>query len=134
LVRAWKLRTARLNPHFHQTDILGALQLASEIFVQQPGTSRRTLVLFSDMRQSASDLNFESQQVVPPFLAVARRCGTLPALRNVQVYVLGVDGDGRSAIYWRSLQNFWAAYFHNAAADLQSYSVLRELPDGAELR
>jgi hypothetical protein len=40
LVQAWKARSSHLDPHFRQTDILGALQLASEIFVR----SNRVLV------------------------------------------------------------------------------------------
>ena len=128
LAHAWKTRSSRLDPYFRQTDILGALQLASEIFAQSPNAGRRTLVIFSDMRQSTSDLNLESSRKVPSFSTVAARCGTLPALQQVQVDVLGGDGSGKSSAYWQSLKSFWAAYFHSSGAVLSSYSVLRELP------
>jgi hypothetical protein len=100
----------------------------------EPDVGRRTLVLFSDMRQSTPDLNLESLRIVPSFSSVAKRCGALPDFHNVQVYFLGVDGAGRSTIYWESLQCFWTAYFHNAGAVLENYSVLRELPQIADFR
>jgi hypothetical protein len=126
LLRAWKARSSQLDPHFLQTDILGALQLAGEVFAQQSNAGSKTLVIFSDMRQSTSELNLDSLQIVPPFSAVAKRCGALPALQHVQVDVLGADGAGKSTTYWQSLQGFWETYFHNAGADLRSYSVLRD--------
>ena len=51
LMRAWKQRSGQLTPHFQQTDILGAMQLANQIFDQEPDPNRRILVVFSDMRQ-----------------------------------------------------------------------------------
>ena len=127
IVRAWRLRSGRLDSHFQQTDILGALQLASQIFARQRDADRRTLVIFSDMRQNTPDLNLESLKIVPPFSTLAKRCGTLPELRDVQIYVLGADGAGKSAEYWQSLRGFCGGYFHNAGAVMRSYSVLREL-------
>jgi hypothetical protein len=93
MVRAWKVRAPHLDSHFRQTDILGALQLASQILAQQLDADRRTLVVFSDMRQSTTDLNLESPKVVPPFSTVAKRCDVLPALNNIQIDVLGVERD-----------------------------------------
>jgi len=126
LVKAWKVRSSRLDPHFRQTDVFGALQLASEIFVQQPDAGRKTLVIFSDMRQSTQELNLESPQTVPSFSIAAGERVTFAALHHVQVDALGADGSGKSSLYWQSLKSFWAAYFHSVGADLRSYSVLRE--------
>ena len=128
LFRAWKQRCGHLTPSFQQTDILGALQLANQIFDQQPDADRRMLVIFSDMRQSTPDLDLETPKTVPSFATVTTRCGAIPRLRNVQSYVLGADGAGRSSAYWQSLQGFWKDYFQNAGAVLMSYSVLREIP------
>lgn len=128
LIQVWKLRISRLEPCFQQTDIIGALQLASEIFAQQPNIEQRTLVIFSDMRQSTPELNLESSQMVPSFSIVVRRRDTLPVLQHVQVNILGADGAGKSSAYWQSLKAFWAAYSHSTGAVLCSYSVLREHP------
>ena len=134
IVRIWKLRDAHLDPHFHRTDILGALQLASQIFAQQPNVTKKMLVLFSDMRQGTSELNLESLKIVPSFSTVSKRCGALPDLHDVQVHILGVDGASKSTAYWQSLKKFWDGYFHNAGAVMRIYSILRELQTGAGLR
>jgi hypothetical protein len=134
IIRAWKVRNAHLDPHFPRTDTLGALQLAGQIFAQQADGSRKTLVIFSDMRHSMSDLDMEAPSTVPPFSIFAKRCGPLADLHNVQVLVLGVDGSGKSAVYWQSLKMFWEGYFHNAGAIMRIYSILRELQTSADLR
>ena len=126
LVQTWKARSSHLDPHFRQTDILGAVQLASEIFAQQSDKDHRTLVIFSDMRQSTPALNLELEQVVPLFSAIEKRCGVLPNLHNVEVLVLGADGVGKSSVYWQSLREFWKSYLRNSGAAVRSYSVLRE--------
>lgn len=128
LVRTWKLRSAHLEPHFPQTDILGALQLAAQIFAQHPDAGRKTLILFSDMRQSTPELNLEPAKIVPSFSAVAKRCGRLPDLHGVEVEVLGVDGAGKSDAYWQSLRGFWEGYIQTAGTLVGSYSVLWQRP------
>jgi hypothetical protein len=52
----------------------------------------------------------------------------IPELKNVRVYVLGVDGTGRSITYWKSLRAFWMGYFQATGATVMNYSVLREGP------
>jgi hypothetical protein len=47
--------------------------LASQTFVQQRNASRKTLVIFSDMRQNTMELNLESLKIVPPLSTVAKR-------------------------------------------------------------
>jgi hypothetical protein len=126
MVRAWKERSARVSPIFRQTDIFGALHLASEIFIERPDMGPKELVIFSDMRQSTPDLDVELPPTVPSFSAVASRCGPMPTLHGVHIVILGADGAGRSLAYWQSLQGFWQEYFRNSGAILQSYSALRE--------
>ncbi len=128
LVRVWEHRAAHLNPGFRETDIFGALHLASQIFSGQRDASRNVLVIFSDMRQSTSCLDLESIKAIPSMRAVAHRCGEPANLDNVQTYVVGADGEGKPTDYWQSLKSFWHAFFQNARADLRNYTVLRELP------
>ena len=131
LVAKWKERSLTLRSDSPSTDVFGALLLASQIFSAGPSTDRRMLVLFSDMRNSTSELNLERFQV----LAHARTASLPPGivhadLRNVEVYALGVDGANRSAVYWQDLQQFWAAYLTDSGAFLRSFSVLREVRGG----
>ena len=126
IVRAWKSRSVRLDSHFYHTDILGALHLSSQIFAQQPEASKKTLVIFSDMRQSTQELNLESMQTVPSFSVLAKRCRTLPDLHDVQTQTFGVDDAGRSSVYWKSLRTFWQQCFRAAGSSTFRYSALRE--------
>jgi hypothetical protein len=127
LVRVWTERTAHLTPNFPQTDIFGALELASQLFAQQPDPGRKELVVFSDMRDSTPCLDLERPQLVPLFQGIANRCGEMPPLSDVQVYVAGIDGAGKSMAYWQSLRNFWTDYLHKAGAILEGFTVLREI-------
>jgi len=127
IVRVWTERTAHLTPSFQQTDIFGALELASQLFAQQPDVGRKELVVFSDMRESAPCLDLERVKLVPAFHATANKCGEMPLLRNVQVYVAGADGAGKSMAYWQSLRSFWTDYLDRAGAILAGFTVLREV-------
>jgi hypothetical protein len=127
IIRAWALKSAHLKPDFKQTDIFGALELAGQILAQQPDVGRKELVVFSDMRESVPCLDLERANLVLAFQATANKCGKMPSLRDVQVYVAGADGAGKSMAYWQSLRNFWADYFYKAGAILEGFTVLREI-------
>jgi hypothetical protein len=134
LVHVWKLRSAKLQPTFRSTDILGALALASQIFNQQPSNgNQRTLVIFSDMRNHTPELDLES----PSTALALRKPASSPNppaidLNQVQVYALGVDGAGQTNAHWQNLESFWAKYFSQSGTCLKSFSVLRELPAAPE--
>jgi hypothetical protein len=130
LVRAWKSRSAQLKPDFRRTEIIGALFLASQIFNQWNDSGQKVLVLFSDMRHSMPDLDFESLSRVPSLSDTRKRAHIIPAnLQRIRVYALGVDGAGKDLIYWECLRQFWTQYFRDAGADLRCFSVLRDPPD-----
>ena len=63
VIRAWRERAAQLQPQFTQTDLLGAMFIASQSFEQAPPTARKLLIVFSDMRQSTAELDFERTAV-----------------------------------------------------------------------
>lgn len=129
LVRAWIARSARLMPAFRQTDIIGALFLAGQIFNQEGRVGAKTLVVFSDMRQQTRQLDLESPSIVSSFdqIRKERTKNGIAKLGEVHVLVLGVDGAGRPLSYWQSLRKFWSEYFRASGASLESYTVLRDL-------
>jgi len=93
------------------------------------------LVIFSDMRHHTRDLDLESgQSVSASALGKQLVMGAPAMLQGIEVYILGVDGAGKSTAYWQSLQKFWTEYFHRAGATLRRYSVLRELAFDRKLR
>ncbi len=121
-LRKLALSSPRSIPH---TDIFGALILAADMLRQS--SRRKALVLFSDMRQSTSDTDFERLKTISrQTLATVERQELIARLQNVDLYVLGVDGTGKSLAYWNSLRDFWEAYFHKAGANLKKYSTLRD--------
>ncbi len=129
LIREWKRRSRNLAPRFPYTDIMGAMHLATQIFDESPQTSRKMLIIFSDMRHHTPDLDLESGEVVSGSLLRKQSQEAPPAvLQGIEVYALGVNGAGKSAAYWESLQRFWTEYVHHAGAVLVRYTPLRDMP------
>jgi len=130
LLRAWQMRARNLKPEFPQTDILGALLLASQHFEQTRRGCQRVLVIFSDMRQATSVLNLERPQHIDsaaPLEAIVSN-GLGANLHGIEVSVFGADAAGATVSYWQGLRTFWEAYFKNAGASVIDYSVLRAPP------
>lgn len=123
LLSAWKSRSARLEPKFTRTDVIGTLMLAGQIFTQTDG--KKILAIFSDMRNSTDELDLEPS--LQPITYNSRVNNVLQVqLPRVQVFALGVDASGKNTAYWQNLLRFWQQYFHHASADLLEYSPLRE--------
>jgi hypothetical protein len=129
LVKTWQRRTATLRPEYRETDIVGALLLAGELF-RATRERRKILIVLSDMRHHTRDLDLETGETVPG-RPVVNRTTPVPhsSLQGVEVYVLGVDGAGKTLAYWQSLERFWRKYLKDAGADMKAYSILRELPN-----
>lgn len=126
LVSAWKDRSARLEPKYMRTDVIGALTLAGQIFDEVTGG--KALVIFSDMRNNTAELDLESSPSLANYKSLIQQDVSEPVnMHGVQVYVLGVDGSGKSALYWQNLQEFWAAYLGRSGTNLRKFSTLRDL-------
>jgi hypothetical protein len=131
LTRAWQARSAQLAPRSAQTDILGALFVAAEVFHESSGDRRKLLVVFSDMKQATHVLNVERQTRVqtPAALQQVTNNKLFADLHGVDVYAEGVDGASESVGYWQSLHYFGKAYFVRVGATLAGYSALRDVPE-----
>ena len=129
LVRAWQERASKLKPQFLQTDILGAILTATQVFEQSPNACLKMLVIFSDMRQSTRTLDLEHRGGVEPQAADSLIWrGLQPDLRGVNVYVLGADSNGLTVLYWQDLRLFWISYLQHLGATVKEYSMLRPIP------
>ncbi len=128
IARVWKARSERLQPTFKQTDVLGALVLAAQLFEPSPKGRRKVLVIYSDMQQATRDLNLEAPRVIPLEVALTKVESEklLPDMKDVEVYVLGAHAAGRKVARWEQLRQFWVSYFRKAGANLKSYSALRD--------
>jgi hypothetical protein len=109
--QAWRARSARIRSQFSQTDIIGALSLASQFFAGGESSDRKMFVIFSDMREDVPGLDLESPTVVPPFDVLASHIGAVADLSGVQIDVLGADGAGKSSAYWEGLNNLLVRVF-----------------------
>lgn len=127
LLSEWKRRITGVTPQFLYTDIFGGLLVAEHLFQESPQSAQKILVVFSDMRHHTKEVDLESVPAVPRWSVLPRKGVTVAALAGVDVYVLGVDGDGKSVPYWQSLNAFWAEYFKTSGTRLKSYSPLRDL-------
>jgi hypothetical protein len=130
LANAFRERAKDLRPESRQTDVAGALMVASDLFRALSGR-RNILVVFSDMRSDTPALDLEHARIVSTAFAMqkAGKERLLTDLHGVEVYALGVDGAGKDMRYWQTLRDFWAAYFQRTGAILKMYSVLRDPPD-----
>lgn len=131
LIGAWRARSARLGPRYPQTDILGAMLVASEIFHEAPKGCRKVLIVLSDMKQATPTLNMENQAVVQTKVAMQQveKTKQLSTLNGVHVFVEGVGDAGETVAYWKSLQEFWLEYLARAGATVERYALLRTIPD-----
>ena len=129
LIRTWQKRIDHLQAGFSHTDILGALLLADQLFHDRPSGEKDVLVILSDMRQDTADLNLETTETFDARAALAKTeiKGLVARMENVEVYVLGADNAGNPIGYWNRLRGYWIEYFKKAGANVESYSVLREL-------
>jgi len=130
LVSQFKSVSKVNKPRFPRTDIFGALVLASDLLRETSG-GRKVLIIFSDMRNSSSGIDLEQPPIVPAReeLKHVEQQVLVAPLSGVNVYVLGVDAEGKSVAYWQSLRNFWVEYFRKTGAVLGAYSALRNIPE-----
>jgi hypothetical protein len=130
LVRAWREGSSALTAQFPQTDLLGAILVAAQVFDHPTADRKEVLMIFSDMRQSTRVLDLERCPLVHKTEALKQTVEShlIPDLHDVAVYALGVDASGKSVNYWQTLRDFWIGYFALAGATVERYSILRQIP------
>jgi hypothetical protein len=129
LVSAWRKRSLQIEPSAKNTDLLGAMLMASELF-RNNQRARRLLIVYSDMLNTTDGVNFEKAQNFDSqmMLAALSRQGFVPELQGVTVKVLGADASGLGINRWNRVKQFWKAYFTAAGANIAEYSPLDESP------
>jgi hypothetical protein len=128
LTRIWRQRSAKLAPTFKGTDILGALELAGQIFNQQlSGGTHKVLVVFSDMRNHTPELDLETKNKSVHSLRSPSDIGPPFDLRDVQVFALGVDGAGSASEEWQRILAYWKQFFAAHTASVCAWSPLRSV-------
>jgi len=123
LLKSWN--ELNLKPSAEATDVLGALSLAAILFPQT--ADKKNLIIFSDMRHCAVDINLEKQKKIDAdaTLAKVKQTGLIAGLQGVRVWCLGVDSAGVTPEYWSSLREFWAKVFNRTGAKLVAFTIER---------
>jgi hypothetical protein len=104
------------------TDLFSTLHIAGE-YVRDGGPRSTTIVLLSDMLQSAHAV--EMSQAVPDasWIEQQRASGVLPRLDGACVTVIGADATTANGV---AVREFWQKYFASAGASLpeQNYRLI----------
>jgi hypothetical protein len=103
------------------TDLFSALRLAERTFGNYP-TANKTLVIFSDMFQQTSSVDFTTGNIGAYerlFTATASN-GSVANLAHVNVYAVGAGSNTGTVDAARNIaiEHFWSAYFRRAGASL----------------
>lgn len=122
----WKKQNLEANAK--ATDIFGAINLAAISFL--PNEPQKNLIIFSDMRQCASGINFEKPEKIQGEIVLKKieQLGLIPEMRGVKVACLGVHSAGKTPVYWSSMKEFWTRYFTMTKAKLLIFSMERRFP------
>ena len=98
------------------TDLFATLHVAGE-FVRDAGGRRTTIVMLSDMLQSAHGIEMSRPDGTPSaeWIAAQRERGLLPRLDDACVLVVGADPTGPGGV---RVREFWTRYFEAAGARL----------------
>lgn len=130
IVQAWKARSVGLAPTAQHTDILGALMLASTLFKVDSDADLHVLVIYSDMQQSTTTLKLDNRwQRASSVADRAERDGLVANLQGVNVYICAIQSPLHTFVEWTHLKTFWEAYFRQAGATLEVYSVFEDVPN-----
>lgn len=99
------------------TDLFSTLHVAGE-FMRDADGRRTSVVLLSDMLQSANGIDMERASGVPAasWLARQKEAGLVPALPNACVAVVGADATSQQGV---AVKRFWREYLSAAGAELR---------------
>ena len=126
LVAEWKEKAKTFKVESIQSDVFGALELAAHII---NGATHGELIIFSDLRHYAGGIDLESSSKLDSekILKEVEAQGLIPSLKGIEIFCLGVHGEGKSYAYWQSLSHFWQGFFSKSQGNLKVYSILRSL-------
>jgi hypothetical protein len=109
------------------TDVFGALELAEQYFAAYPDARTRTLVLLSDMVQSANGMHLGAVEGWDA-AEVSALLGGAPAvdLTGVRVYVVGAGATTLAEMtpaQIDGIRRFWTGWFERAGARVVFYGA-----------
>lgn len=114
ILNEWDGIKKNLKPDAKETDIIGAIFLASALM--KSSMQDNNIIVLSDMRHINKDLDLESPKVIDFNAAIDRikNQGLIPQLNGLKVLCAGVTPGGSSPQYYQSLKKFWQVFFRDA--------------------
>lgn len=111
-----------------QTDILAALQRAAQEFKNSP-TANKYLIIYSDMIESESSVNFEQKLPDATFcknlIEKQRQNKILPDFKGVSVFVEGANAPNNNS--YNAIKQFWIDYLKACGATLEEQNYAAHL-------
>ena len=128
VVAEWREIVPGIEQPYRHTDLFGLFALLP--YLCDVSGSELTLLVFSDLRQSTKELDFEKVSAIPVTRTLDRlkKADQIPSLPGVRVHLLGVDPHGKTAAYLSSLKDFWFGFFAAAGASVETFRIDRRLP------
>ncbi len=129
LATNFESKSAGLAPVAAGTDIVGALWHMKTLLDSIPAADSKrvskTIWIVSDMMNETPGMLMPALIPLGPqkMLEHAKANGLIVPLQGYKIHVIGAATTGLSPQSWNTIKEFWTEYFHEAGAELASYSV-----------
>lgn len=105
-----------------KSEIVNSFLICDQVMRNWPG--KKSIVIISDMQESSSEFNFDTDHITPAYLdnmlATLKLKNRIPKLPGVDVWVAGAYAKDTEQFF--AVQDFWKRYLAETGASLRSYS------------
>ncbi len=105
-----------------KSEIVNSFLICDQVMRNWPG--KKSIVIISDMQESSSEFNFDTDHITPAYLdnmlATLKLKNRIPRLPGVEVWVAGAYAKDTEQFF--AVQDFWKRYLAETGATLRSYS------------
>lgn len=105
-----------------KSEIVNSFLICDQVMRSWAG--RKSIVIISDMQESSSEFNFDTDHVTPSYLenvlATLKLKNRIPKLHGVEVWIAGAYAKDTEQFF--AVQEFWKRYLGETGANLRSYS------------
>lgn len=105
-----------------KSEIVNSFLICDQVMRNWPG--KKSIIIISDMQESSSEFNFDTDHITPAYLdnmlATLKLKNRIPKLPGVEVWVAGAYAKDTEQFF--AVQDFWKRYLAETGATLRSYS------------
>lgn len=105
-----------------KSEIVNSFLICDQVMRNWPG--KKSIIIISDMQESSSEFNFDTDHITPAYLdnmlATLKLKNRIPKLPGVDVWVAGAYAKDTEQFF--AVQDFWKRYLAETGAILRSYS------------